>query len=237
MTRATNVFMSPAELYTEVASTPVQTSSWLIPFILSILITVLFTFALYNNPDLRSQIYDMQAQGMRTAVEQGRMTQEQADTVRDQMESSGPVVFILFGSVSAGFMVVIVFFGAALVLWLAAKFFMKFTGSYKKMLESFGLSSFIGLLGSIIALLMMNLLGSMLATPSGAFFIRDSFDRTNFVHGLLASMNVFTIWQVAVVGLALSKLSGKSTGMGLAIAFGLWLVWTIIASLLGFGMR
>ena len=43
--------------------------------------------------------------------------------------------------------------------------------------------------------------------------------------------------QVAVTGIGLSAVSGKSRGMGMAVAFGLWLVYVLIASYLGWGAR
>src|SRR5437667_12710140 len=68
LTRATNVFASPGELYGELGSNPPQTASWLIPFIFSLILALVFTFALYNNPSLRQEIYDMQSRGMQKAV-------------------------------------------------------------------------------------------------------------------------------------------------------------------------
>ena len=233
MTRATNVFTSPSELFGEVASAPPQTSSWLLPYIASLLLAIVFTFALYNNAALRQQIYDMQTQGMQKAVEQGKMTQEQLDQIKDRMESSGPMMFMLIGAGSTVVILTVIFFGVTLILWLMTKFGLKFEGTYTKMLEVYGLSSLIGFFGAIVALLLMNLLNSMHATPSGSLLIMSSYDRNNFMHNLLTSLNVFTLWQVAVVGVGIAKLSNKSSGTGVGIVFGLWLVWVIVASALG----
>src|ERR1041385_37183 len=217
MTRVTNVFSSPGELYTEVASAPSQTTSWLVPLLCSLILGIVFTFALYNNPVLRQQIYDVQEEGMRKAVAQGQMTQEQMDTASERMESSGPAMFMLIGGGSTVVILAISFFGASLVLWLSAKFILKFNGSYKKMLEVFGLAAMVGVLGSVITLLMMKMLNSMHATPGGALLIMDSFDRGNMGHKLLASVNIFTLWQTGIIGIGLSKLSGKSTGTTLGL--------------------
>jgi hypothetical protein len=237
MTRATNIFASPAELYTELAAAPVQTTTWVLPLIFSLCLAILFTVAIYNNPTLRQQIYEMQQQGMKKAVEKGQMTQEQMDRAAEAMESSGPVMFIVIGGASAAFMIAIAFFGVSLVLWLAAKFAMKFSGSYKKVLEVYGITSLIGLLGSIITLLMMNLLDSFYARPAASLFITSAFDQNNFAHNVLASLNVFSLWETAIVGIGVAKISNKPTGTGMMVVFGLWIVWTIVSSLLGWGMR
>jgi hypothetical protein len=50
-------------------------------------------------------------------------------------------------------------------------------------------------------------------------------------------LNIFTLWESAVIGIGLAKLSGKSTGMSMGVVFGLWLIWVLISSSLGWGGR
>lgn len=235
--RATNVFTSPGELYSEVSLAPVQTTSWLVPFILGILIALMFTVALYNNVSLRQEIFDAQTKEMQKQVDEGKITQEQFDTMTEGMQSVGPMMFILIGGISASFMLSVIFFLVPLVLWLAAKFILGYTGNYKKMLEAFGLASLIGALGAIITLLLMYVFNTMQASPGAGLLVMGSYDKANFGHNFLAALNVFTLWETGVIGIAMAKLSGKSTGLAMAVSFGLWLIWTLIASALGWGMR
>ena len=237
MTRVTNVFTSPSELYNEVSVTPVQNSSWLTPMILSIFMALLFVVAIYFNTDLRSQIYEKQSEALKEQVEQGKIPQERYDQIIEGMEKSGPGMFIGIGGVSAIVMTLIVFFGATLILWLAAKVILKFPGKYTKVLEVFGLASFVGLFGSILTLLMMYFFGTMTATPSPSLFLGDGFDTKNKLHVVLASLNIFTIWQMGLVGIGISKLTNKSMGMGLGLAYGIWILWVIISTVSGIGMR
>ena len=237
MTRATNVFTAPGELYSEVASAPAQSSSWLVPFLISIGLAIVFTFALYNNLSLRQQIYDMQTRTIQKSVDEGKMPQERADEMRERMENSGPVMFMLIGGGSAIFGIAVMFFGATLVLWLIAKFGLKSSGNYQKMLEVFGLASLVSILGSIITLIMMNLFDTMHASPGGGLLVMNSFDPANTGHKLLASLNIFTIWQASVLGIGVAKISGKSSGVGIGVTLGLWALWAVVSSLLGFGMR
>ncbi len=235
MTRATNVFSSPGELYAEVSAAPAQTSSWLVPFLLSLVLAFIFTFAIYNNPTLRGQIYDMQSRGMQKQVDEGKMTQERADTIREQMESTGPLMFMVFGAGFASIGIAMMFFGATLLLWIVAKFAAKFNGGYKKMLEIYGLASLISILGSLVMLIMINFFDTMYAQPSASLLVLNSFDPTNSTHRLLASINIFTLWQATTIGVGISKVSGKSFGIGIGISVGLWLLWAVASSLLGIG--
>ncbi len=226
--RAAGVFSSPGEVFSEVARSPVQTSSWLLPYIFSLLIICVFTFALFNNPSLRQQILEPQQQKMQKAVEQGKMTQDQYDRAVSVMES--PVMFYSIGIISSIIFVSIAFFVAPLVLMLAAKLVLKAPAPYKKMLEVFGLSSMVGALGAVITLLMMHVFDSVHASPGGGLLVMHGFDTENMGHKLIASLNVFSIWQTWLVGKGLSSVTGKPSGVG--TAFGLWVVWVIVASLL-----
>jgi hypothetical protein len=237
MTRATNVFASPSELYTEVASMPVRASSWAIPLIVSLLLALIFTFALYNNPALRQQIYETQERTWKQAVTDGKMTQEQYEQFSNGMESGGPVMFMLFGGGIALVSVSLIFFGIALLTWLILKFGFKASASYGKMLEIFGLASLIGIFGTLISLVLMNAFNTMYATPSGSLFMISSFDPTKTLHRFIASVNIFTIWEVVILGIGFSKISGKSSGVGIGTMTGLWIVWVILSSVFGLGMR
>ncbi len=232
-TRMTNVFMSPSELYTEVASAPIQKSSWLIPYLVTLIFTVVSTLAVYNNPALRQQIFDMQEKAMQKMVTDGWMTQDQLDQQMDAMKNSGPVLFVVFGS---GFQIIttsVIFFLGTLLLWLAAKVVMKFTGTFGKVLEVYGLALWISVLGTIVTIILMYLMNSMTATPGGGLLLGESFDPTNTGHKLLAGLNIFMLWEVAIIGLGLAKVSGKSAGLGMAISFALWAVFIVGFSMIG----
>jgi hypothetical protein len=237
MTRTVNVFTSPGELFTELKSAPVQKSSWLIPYIVILLLAVLATYAVYTNPELRQQIYDIQERAMKEQVAAGKMTQQQSEQFINGMESSGPVLFIIIGAGSQILGLSCFFFGFALILMLILKFGFKATAGYGKILEALGLVSFIGILGTIITILLMNVFNTIYATPGPALAVINTFDPLKTGDRLLASINIFTIWEVGLLGSAVSKLSGKSTGAGLALMYGLWLVWVLITVLTGFGMK
>jgi hypothetical protein len=234
MTRATNVFMSPGELYSEVASAPVQNSSWVIPYILLAIMGVLMTMAIFSNETLKDQIMKPQREAIQKQVAEGKMTQEQADAAESFMK---PGMFMAIGAAGAIGVVSVTMFLIPLVLLLAAKMILTYSGVYKKMLETYGLATLIGLLGALVSLLMMYSMDSMYAQPSGAFFIKDVFEPGNFGHNVLASMNIFSIWQTAVLGIGVSKISGSSTGKSMAVVFGLWILWVCVSSALGWGAR
>ncbi len=233
--RMTDVFSAPGKLFSEVATAPVQSSSWAVPYILAMLIGLVSTYAILSNQTLREQALEPQRQAMQERVEKGEMTQDQMDRATEMTESSSMVV--IFGSVTALVMVTITIFGVPLILWIIVKLFLKSPVNYKKLLELYGLGSLIGILNALITLIMIYLFDSIRATPGGSLLLLSNFDYRNFLHMFIASLNIFTLWQTSVVGIGIAKVSNKSTGTGLVVSFGLWLVYVILTSLAGWGVR
>jgi len=232
MERAVDIFSSPGKVYGEIAALPAQTSSWVIPYILTLLIAVISNIAIFSNPSLQSQALEPQKEVIQERVQQGKMTQDQANQAEEMISSSGTMMLVI-GIVGAVVVMSIMFFAGALVFWLATKLILKSPATYKKMLEVYGLPLLIGVLGSIVTLLMMHLFSNLYANPGGGLLVMDHFSRKETAHMLLAQMNIFSIWQMAVLGVGLSKVSGKSTGTGVGLALGLWVVGVVAMSLAG----
>jgi len=233
-TRAVNVLTSPGELFTEMAATPVQLTSWLIPFLLMIVMVGLMVYSITNNPALYDTIIREQAAEMQQNVDDGDMTQAQADQAASFMT---PTIFLAFGIIGGTLITTVVMFLVPLILMWLSKGMLQYTGEYKKMLEVYGITIVIGIAGLLVSLIMMNLFNSTYAQPSGAFFVRDIYDTGDFMHNLMASINVFTIWQIAVIGMGLAAVSNKKAADGMMVSFGLWVVWVLIASSMGWGAR
>ncbi len=236
-TRMANVFTTPTELFQEVAVNPVKTSSWFVPLVLLIIFALINVTAIFYNDAARNQINDLQSSKMQELVKQGKMTQEQANKTMEYMENTSLGMFLAYGGISASVMILISYFAAALILWLVLKIGFKFSGKYKKVLEIYGLAAFVGVLGIIVNILMIYAFESVYASLSPAIFMLDTLDMNNKMHAVLLHLNIFSIWQTALVGYGISKITNKSTGTGLAVAFGLWILWIALSTILGLGMR
>jgi hypothetical protein len=232
--RMSNIFTSPGAVYSEVANAPVQSSSWSMPFIFSLIFAVLSTIAVLSNASLKEQALAPQRQAMQERVDKGEMTQEQMDQATAVTESG--TITMIVGSISAMVMVAVGTFGGALIFWLAWKLIFKMQAGYKKVLEVYGLAMLIGILGSIVTILMMFVFDSLYASPGGGLLVMNNFNRHNFGHMMLAAFNIVSIWQMSVTGIGLAKVSGKSQGSSIGLALGLWVVWIIILSIIG-GLR
>ena len=233
-TRMMNVFMAPSELLAEVANAPVQTTSWLLPMIITMILSAIFTFIIFSNPSFRHTMMEQQTAAIQERVAKGEMTQEQADKASEMMESGN--IVLITGIIGSLIVPAVMLFLAALCLWLVLKLILKSSAGYKKALELCGLSSLVGVLGIIVTLILMHLFDTLHATPGGQLLVMNSFDRTNVTHKLLSSITIFGVWQTAIIGIGLGKLSGKSTGAGMGVSFALWALLVILSTFTGFGI-
>jgi hypothetical protein len=229
----TNIFASPSEAFVGLAGQPVKHSRWLIPMFITIAIVIGSVFLIFSNETFSQQIQDAQAVSMDKAVDEGRMTREQADMALEQMEGGGGSMFIIFGSIFGGIFVALYYVLGALFLWLGAKVVLKSSESYGRHLEVYGLASWIGIIGSVITIVMMLALDSIYATPSAALAIYNNFDPANEGHKWMRAFDAFGAWQAVVAGFGISKVAGKDSTMGLVVAVVLWLIWVAISVQLG----
>lgn len=233
MSKIMNVFTSPADAFEGISSSPSRTSSWLFPFLAAFVISLLLSYLLVSNEVLRAQIVEQQTQVVQKMVESGRITQQQADAQIERIQSMGGGMFMAFAIIGSLVFLCVYYFGGSLFLWLTGKFAFKSSAAYGKYLEVYGMSAWVGVLGALFTVLLMVGLSSLYASPSAALAVLSEYDSANDTHKFLSALNVFSIWQAAVVGVGLSKLSGKPTGVSLGAAFGLWIAWVLVSVLLG----
>lgn len=233
-TRIMNVFASPSEAFEGIGSSDSKASLWVIPLVVTVIVGLVSTYVLFSNETLRNQVMEQQTKAMEQRVQEGKMTQEQFDQAQSGMETMGGMMMGI-GMIGVVIVVGVYFFGIALVLWLTGKFALKAQAGYLSYLSLLGLASWIGVLGGIITMLMIVGLNSFYATPSAALAIYGTYDVTDTTHRILSKINVFTLWETALVGIGLSNLSGRPAGVGIGVAFGLLAVWFAISIPLGLG--
>jgi hypothetical protein len=226
-----NVFSSPGEAFLGLRESESRATLWLIPLILMILLASVSTYIVFSNETLKGQILESRDRAIQKQVDAGKVTQEQADRQKAAMESMGGM-FVAIGIVTNVIFITVGLFGAALFLWLSGKLVLKSTAGYGKHLEVYGISSWIGLLGGIVTMLMMIGMNSIYASPGAGLAVYASFDPFSTTHKILAALNVFSVWQAVVIGIGLSKLADKSSSVGIGVALTLWVLWVVVQILL-----
>ena len=232
------ILSSPGEVYQTIVGTEPNTKNWAIPFVLTMIIGIIFTFVVFTQPAIQQQMQDAQYKAMQQRVEQGKMTQEQMDRgIEANPAKPGSPMFLIFGSVGVVFVVAISLFLYSFVYFLAGKFAFHSAVPYKKILEVNGLALYVAAVVSLLTMVIVVAMGSIHASLSPVLFMSD-FDPMNKQHKMLAALNLFEFWNLFVIGVGLSKVWTVSIGKSLGVVGGVWLVWNVIKIFVGsaFGM-
>jgi hypothetical protein len=230
------ILSSPGEVFDYVAKSEKQTSNWAIPFVISLVVGILFTFVVFTQPPIQDEMMSMQQKAMEKRVAEGKMTQEQMNMAMENNPAKpGSPMFLVFGGIGVAFVTTLMVFGYALVYWLCGKFIYKSGAPYGKLVEVYGLSLYVAIVGSLVSMAMIIGMGSLYAQPSLALAV-SNFDPTNTTHKILGALNIFTLWQLYIIGVGLAKLWNVSSGKALGVSYGVWGVCTVISIAIGFGM-
>ena len=230
--KITNIFASPGELFENVRLTPRTNSNWLVPWIIFAVVAVIMGQLVMSNASLADQIGAIIKKGFDKQVQDGKISQEQAEQAYERFAKPGSVMFTISQVAGAVLGPLIMIFVVGLVYWLVGKTAMKATSPYMKTVEVVGLVLFIGVIEQIVTTLLMFAMDSITASPSLGIFV-SNFDMENKVHHALAKVNVFTFWSLAVVSAGLSKLFQRDFPKVLVLVFVLWVLWSIVTIFTG----
>jgi len=235
-----NIFAAPGELFENVRLTGKTASNWIIPVAIMIVVAIAMQQIIMTNPSLSDQTKAMVEKATKErldkAVQEGKMTPEQAEQQRQQIEnfsnpSSG--LNIAFRIVGVVVFIPVILFLISLVYWLLGKTAMQASAPYMKVAEVVGLTFLIGAVESIVTTVMAIGLDSLHAGPNLAVFVQN-FDIANKLHVALSKVNLFTIWSLVVTSIGLSKLFQRDLPKVLVLVFALWILWTVVTVLTGF---
>lgn len=226
-----NIIASPGVVYENVRDTVVTHSTWLIPTLILVVVGTILGYVVMSNPSLAAQFKQMTSEQMEKqfakSIAEGKMTPEQAEQARAQMESfgsTGMLVTRVAGGVVGPF---ITLFAWGLVYWLLGKGVMKVVAPYWKVVEVVGLAFIITALESIVTTILAIALDRVFASPSLALLISD-FSMNNKWHLIAAAINIFTFWNLTVVSVGLSKIFRKDFPKVLVLVLAIWAIWTVV---------
>ncbi len=238
--RMVNIFAAPGELFENVRLTGKTSSNWIIPVAIMIVVAIAMQQIIMTNPSLADQTKAMVDKATKErldkAVQEGKMTPEQAEQQREQIENfSNPKSGLNIAMRIVGVVVFIpvILFLISLVYWLLGKTAMQASGPYMKIVEVVGLTFLIGAVESIVTTVMTIGLDSLHAGPNLAVFVQN-FDIANKMHVALSKVNIFTIWSLVVTSIGLSKLFQRDLPKVLVLVFALWILWTAFTVFTGF---
>jgi hypothetical protein len=232
MDRITNVIAAPGEVFGEVKNAPVRASNWVVPLILSCVVTVIYICVAFSQPSVLRGMQEQQVSKMQKQVAAGKITQAQADQASAITEKyMTPTILKIFGGGGASLADVAALFLMGLAIWLALKCCTAAKVDYMKVVEVCGLALVIDVPQKIVRLLLVAWKGNLLSTASPTLFL-DNPSATNKRDLFLSMLDIVDIWWLAVLSLGLSKVASISYRTAAFICFGIWFGFRVVMALI-----
>jgi hypothetical protein len=232
--RLMNIFVAPGEVFDEVKAGPPKAVNWVVPLLLAMIVGVVYTFVVFSQPGIMQKMKDANDKKFQQMVGQGKLTRKQADEMQAKVEQfMTPLFFKITGSFAAVFINAALLFLTSAILWLLGRFLFKSEMTYAQSLQANGLATMINVLGGIIAMLLAVIYGNLSITP-GPVLLVGHFDAANKLHLVLSALNIFSLWYVAVLAVALTRLSRASFLKAVLWLYGIWIFFTL-GPILAFG--
>ncbi|MCU0783676.1 MAG: YIP1 family protein [Verrucomicrobia bacterium] len=235
-TRLMNVFAAPGEVFEEVKAAPVSTANWLVPALLTIVVSWIAAGLIFSQESFVHQVSEIADKAIEKQIEKGHMPKAQADAARQVGQKWAGIstkISAVAGPVVAAFFLP---FWRGLIFWLFGAKLFRGNFTYMKAVEAAGLTNMIGVLDAIVKTLLILSLGNLFASPSLALLVKE-FDPQNPVHSLFAVVNIMVLWALVVRSIALARLSSVSFAKAAGVVFGLWAAFTGLMIGFGFAMR
>jgi len=235
ISRLLNIYAAPGEVFDEIRTNKPSTANWLVPLLLTCLVGVIYSFAVFSQENILHSMREAQEKAMQKQVDAGKMTKQQADQALEVSERfMGPTLMKVFGSVGAVVANCVMLFLAALIIWLLGRWVFKNRFPYVKAMEVAGLAGTINILGGIVAMLLAVVMGNLAMSPGPVLLVHE-FDPANKVHVFLSQLNVFMLWYIALLSLGLAKLCQTAFGKAAIWLLGLWAALVAVMVLPGWG--
>lgn len=233
--RLFNVFAAPGDVFDGVKSARACTANWLVPALLLVLVSWVSAGLVLSQDTIRQQLSDITSKAIERQIERGKIPKERADAARQAGEKWGSIgtkIAMIAAPPVAAFASP---FWWGLILWLGTKVY-KGRSGFMKAVEVAGLANMIGVLETVAKTLLIVSLGNLFAAPSLVLLVKE-FDPNNTLHGILAVINLMTLWALAVRAIGLARLCGASFGRAAVWVFGIWAAYTAFFIGLGVAMR
>ena len=228
------IFTEPTSIFDRIKTRGAKTIDWLLPVLTFAIVVSIINFLSLNDPEIRMQLQEKQMEkiekNFQTLVDNGTMTQEQANhqidkissTMDEQFEKGKWIQFI--STILVTFVLVLIL---ASFFYLVIKFGFKGSGTFKDALVAYGLPYYVLTIGYIIVGLLMFILGRPLNSLSLAALMNT--DSSTLTGVLLTKLDIIGIWFYALIGIGFAKMFNiKSVTKVIAWMYIIWIGFAIL---------
>ncbi|MGB8658424.1 MAG: Yip1 family protein [Candidatus Zixiibacteriota bacterium] len=206
-----NIFFEPRKVFESLRIKP----TWLVPFIIAALLGIGFFY--YTYPFIMNQ----QVEKIR---DNDKIPDEQKQMIIEKMTERSHPPFWQLGLAPAGTLVVLAI--VAGVLFLVFNVLLGGDSSYRRVFSVYAYSSLVAIPETIVKFPLIMIKKDSGVQTSLALLLSAS-DKNSFLYRVLASFDVFTIWEVILISLGMGVLYKYSTKKSLTTVLVLWIIWIL----------
>jgi hypothetical protein len=226
--KVANLFAEPSNLFEYIKLYPPKTIDWLIPVIITIILTVFSSIMQMNDIEIKAEIKQKQIEALQKAVDDGRLPAENFEQAVENMEKFAG--YQLFGTlIFVPISVFLLFFITALIYWAITKLILRGDSVlYGHILSIVGLISIIGIFSIIVTLVLSIMYGKMNIGLNLALIAPTT---TGPILLILKAIDPFTIWSLILTSIGLAKLSSSSFQKSVISVFGFAIILLLLSIL------
>ena len=231
MQRLTGVLFSPGETFEDVNRKP----TILVPIIILVVLTMATLY--FINWRVKPDIAKLTREQMIKTIEKfggQKPTEEQITEAVDRQIKFNKFQPLIAGAVTPIiYLIVAGIFAAGLIMLQAKTTFKKVLSVVTWSNAAIGIISFLVLVAALMikdeeSLSSMDIRNMQSAIPTNASVFMDS-DTSSFLRGLVASVDVFSIWLIVLTIIGFTALAGKKKKGGVQmLVIGIWILWSVV---------
>lgn len=230
--RLLNVFAIPGDVFSEVKISRASAANWLVPALLFLSVSWVAAWLIFSQDSFRQQVRQQTEQVVQKRVDQGLMSQKDADNAVHYAVPAAQV-----GAYTAPALIAFASpFWWGLILWFIGRKIFNGDFSYLKAVEVSGLAGMIGVLHVAVKSLLVFGLNDPFASTSAALLANGD-DPQNATYRLLSLVDVMGFWLLAVRAIGLARLARVPFLRAAIWVFGIWATLIGLLVVLGTAVR
>jgi hypothetical protein len=233
LTKCLRLIAAPGDVFGELRETFPSPGNWVLPVLLYVAVATVSIHLMLGQPSLAAHYQQIVNEDLRPTFDQqvleGIITQQQAEWIL-LFVTPGTAHFLVAQGVGTTLGALAALFALSFIFWQVGKSAMGGGAPYMSVVEVVGLTFLVAALERIVTAFLTIAMDSIFATPTlGLLALHAGPDSTLF--SLLSRVNVFTIWELAVISKGLAVLNERDFPKVFVLLLALWLLWTIVTLL------
>jgi len=234
MEAITGVLTEPASTFDSIVKNKTK-HYWVVPIIIFIVANLIAMILFYADQELYSTVLNKQRKNLEErfdkSIKEGKMSAEQKNMAMEQaekfMDPKSPFAIAIAGAASivGPFIIMLI----VSVIYLVCFKIIKAEFEFINILNVVGLSFIVSSISKILETVLSIITGNLTNFSLAFIFTEAKFGAT--LNTLVSKIDLFSIWALIITCIGLTIIGKVKSKVMYFFVFGLWIVWTLVATL------